>query len=144
MMTTTNTRTNKKPTMIPAIQPLVHPPPCVEGVPGDEVVCSLVVGDVVGGRVLGHCCYKNDKWNQRACRVKYQENILSVTVLYKTFYLPKATIIITVGVQFYLGILLKIGHSSTYGELQLRNLPQKVPLHLSCHCDAQHELCRCN
>ncbi len=51
MMTTTNTRTNKKPTMIPAIQPPIHPPPCVEGVPGDEVVCSLVVGDVVGGRV---------------------------------------------------------------------------------------------
>ncbi len=37
--------------MIPAIQPSVHPPSCVEGVPGDEVVCSLVVGDVVGGRV---------------------------------------------------------------------------------------------
>ncbi len=36
--------------MIPAIQPPVHPP-CVEGVPGDEVVCSLVVGDVVGGGV---------------------------------------------------------------------------------------------
>ena len=38
--------------MIPAIQLPVHPPPCVEGVPGDEVVCSLVVmGDVVGGGV---------------------------------------------------------------------------------------------
>ncbi len=49
MMTTTNTRTNRTPTMIPAIQPPVHP--CAEGVPGDEVVCSLVVGDVVEGRV---------------------------------------------------------------------------------------------
>ncbi len=144
MMTTTNTRTNKKPTMIPAIQPPVHPP-CVEDVPGDEVVWSLVVGDVVGGRVEAIVvAIRMICGIKRACRVKYHKNILSVTVLYKTFYLPKATIIITVGVQFYLGLLLKIGHSSTYGELQLRNLPQKVPLHLSCHCDAQLELCRCN
>ena len=48
MMTTTSTRTNRKPTMIPAIQPSVHPP-CGEVVPGDEVVRSLPVGDVVGG-----------------------------------------------------------------------------------------------
>ncbi len=37
--------------MVPAMQPPVHPP-CGEGVPGDEVVCSLVVvGDVVRGGV---------------------------------------------------------------------------------------------
>ncbi len=36
--------------MIPAIHPPVHPP-CADVVPDDEVVFSLVVGDVVGGWV---------------------------------------------------------------------------------------------
>ncbi len=137
MMTTTNTRTNKKPTMIPAIQPLVHPPPCVEGVPGDEVVCSLVVGDVVEGRV-GAIVVAISGIKEHAELIGF--NIMKIYIISnKTFnynYCKR--------VQFYLEILLKIGHSSTYGELQLRNLPQKVPLHLSCHCDAQLELCRCN
>ncbi len=48
MMTKTSIRTNRKPTMIPAMQPPVHP--CADNVPGDEVVCSLM-GDVVGGGV---------------------------------------------------------------------------------------------
>ena len=94
MMTTTNTRTNKKPTMIPAIQPPVHPP-CVEGVPGDEVVCSLmVVGDVVEGRV-GAIVVAISGIKEHAELIGF--NIMKIYIISnKTFYLPKATIIITV------------------------------------------------
>ncbi len=74
--------------MIPAMQPPVHP--CADVVPGDEVVCSLVVvGDVVGcgvGAIVVAIRMKSPQvlTPQWRCQTELYGN--EATVLYSTDY----------------------------------------------------------